>query len=566
MEQRINMKRWIKLIYTIIMFSNFNVLMTQEIINKHEYIKNFLLDKDSPPSVKIVLEFKEDFQLPIDLQKEEIQIEELKQNVSEKITPKEIQILDTYNVEKELPIKRKEKIYSLLIDSTLSLKEKDFEKLKSFAENFIKQKQQNDLIAIYSINGSSKKVQNFTSNQKKLLSKLEEIKLKGKKTKIYDALYESLHDLYKFSKKRKEDAGGVILFTDGKEETSILSTKDVEDLIIYGTKFDIPIYFVIAGTGSKNTQTILEKISLKTGGKVFYNEFDPQLILLKDQLASSSEDFFIKKLKIIYDTNYKNLLFNLGDRVQTKLYIKNTEVLNFQYPLANQYLVILYFLLGIIIIIIITFIIYKILQKKYKEKLLQQNKQEKNKIDFPEPEIGEVFADLRQYKDEPQKKYIESEEKPDIPLIAKNWIEPSYAPYLDDPLVRKKFSDETMTLSLKEKSYIVLQMALKEAPKYNHGALVKKDREGLGYDKKFDIFLDEVYIGSSSAAHIPLRDSSVSHIHAKIKRIDNKFILFDLMSVAGTYLNGKKVLRPMPLRHNDEIRMGHTIFRFIGEN
>ncbi len=123
-----------------------------------------------------------------------------------------------------------------------------------------------------------------------------------------------------------------------------------------------------------------------------------------------------------------------------------------------------------------------------------------------------------------------------------------------------------MTLSLKEKSYIVLQMALKEAPKYNHAILVKKDREGLGYDKKYDIFLDEVYIGSSTASHIPVRDPAVSQIHAKIKRIDKKYILFDLMSMSGTYLNGKKILRPMPLRHNDEIRMGHTIFRFIGED
>jgi len=215
---------------------------------------------------------------------------------------------------------------------------------------------------------------------------------------------------------------------------------------------------------------------------------------------------------------------------------------------------------------LIIFTIYFYIKYQKNQKLKSAINEKKEKIDFPEPEIGEVFADLRQYKDVPEKKYVETEEKPDIPLIAQNWVEPSYAPYLDDPLVRKQFSKETMTLSLKEKSYVVLQMALKEAPKYSHAMLIKKDREGLGAYKQYDIFLDEVYIGSSSAAHIPVRDSAVSHIHAKIKRIDNKYILFDLMSLAGTYLNGKKVLRPMPLRHNDEIRMGHTIFRFVGED
>ncbi|GIX40759.1 MAG: phosphopeptide-binding protein [Leptospiraceae bacterium] len=555
-----------KIIFLSVIFLIYShSLFSQEIIEKSDIITNFRIEKDSFPEIHIFLEFTEDAQIPVDLKKEDFKIKELLSNedIKKEIQPENIQILDTYNIENTKTLDRKGKILSLVLDATLSLKENDFNKLKQYIKDFIQQKHKKDIISLYTINGRSKRIQYFTRSQKRLLSKLEDIKRKGKQTKIYDALYKVLHDLYKYSKNRKEDIGGIVLFTDAKEENSLLEAKDIEELIIFGTKFDIPIYFIITGNIKKYQS--LEKISLKTGGEVFIDQFKPELILNKDQIISQ-DDFFVKKLKISYQSTLNEIKWKYQSNITTEINYNNINLIKFQYNIKNKYLGLLTGFIIFIIIILLSYFIWLYVKQRQKEKLLKQIQEKKEKIDFPEPEIGEVFADLRQYKDEPEKKYIESEEKPEIPLLAQNWIEPSYAPYLDDPLVRKKFSKETMTLSLKEKSYVVLQMALKEAPKYNHAILVKKDKEGLGYDKKYDIFLDEVYIGSSSAAHIPVRDPAVSHIHAKIKRIDNKYILFDLMSVAGTYLNGKKVLRPMPLRHNDEIRMGHTIFRFIGEN
>lgn len=524
-------------------------------------ILNYKLEKEKFPEITLYLDLKESSQIPVSINKEEISIIEtiVDTNYQKFNVPLDIQILDSYTIEGN-KIPTNEKIYTILLDSTLSLSKKDFESLKNYIKDFIKEKNKNDLISLYKINGTANRVVNFTKSEKNLLTKLDGIKRQGKQTKIYDALYKALHDLYKFSKNKKEEIGGVILFTDAKEETSKLDAKDIEDLIKFGTKFEIPIYFVVVG--NKKIQNAFEKISLKTGGDIFYNEFNAKLIKEKEQTIHQDE-VFIKRLKISYKSSLSESYFRYKSKINTTILYKNQPLLSFQYEFINIYL---WLLLSILFVLLIIFIIYFYIKYQKNQKLKSAINEKKEKIDFPEPEIGEVFADLRQYKDVPEKKYVETEEKPDIPLIAQNWVEPSYAPYLDDPLVRKQFSKETMTLSLKEKSYVVLQMALKEAPKYSHAMLIKKDREGLGADKQYDIFLDEVYIGSSSAAHIPVRDSAVSHIHAKIKRIDNKYILFDLMSLAGTYLNGKKVLRPMPLRHNDEIRMGHTIFRFVGED
>jgi|GEM_PF-2599624 len=524
-------------------------------------ILNYKLEKEKFPEITLYLDLKESSQIPVSINKEEISIVEtiVDTNYQKFNVPLDIQILDSYTIEGN-KIPTNEKIYTILLDSTLSLSDKNFKLLKDYIRNFVKEKNKNDLISLYKINGTANRVVNFTKSEKNLLTKLDGIKRQGKQTKIYDALYKALHDLYKFSKNKKEEIGGVILFTDAKEETSKLDAKDIEDLIKFGTKFEIPIYFVVVG--NKKIQNAFEKISLKTGGDIFYNEFNAKLIKEKEQTIHQDE-VFIKRLKISYKSSLSESYFRYKSKINTTILYKNQPLLSFQYEFINIYL---WLLLSILFVLLIIFTIYFYIKYQKNQKLKSAINEKKEKIDFPEPEIGEVFADLRQYKDVPQKKYVETEEKPDIPLIAQNWVEPSYAPYLDDPLVRKQFSKETMTLSLKEKSYVVLQMALKEAPKYSHAMLIKKDREGLGADKQYDIFLDEVYIGSSSAAHIPVRDSAVSHIHAKIKRIDNKYILFDLMSLAGTYLNGKKVLRPMPLRHNDEIRMGHTIFRFVGED
>ena len=524
-------------------------------------ILNYKLEKEKFPEITLYLDLKESSQIPVSINKEEISIIEtiVDTNYQKFNVPLDIQILDSYTIEGN-KIPTNEKIYTILLDSTLSLSDKNFKLLKDYIRNFIKEKNKNDLISLYKINGTANRVVNFTKSEKNLLTKLDGIKRQGKQTKIYDALYKALHDLYKFSKNKKEEIGGVILFTDAKEETSKLDAKDIEDLIKFGTKFEIPIYFVVVG--NKKIQNAFEKISLKTGGDIFYNEFNAKLIKEKEQTIHQDE-VFIKRLKISYKSSLSESYFRYKSKINTTILYKNQPLLSFQYEFINIYL---WLLLSILFVLLIIFTIYFYIKYQKNQKLKSAINEKKEKIDFPEPEIGEVFADLRQYKDVPEKKYVETEEKPDIPLIAQNWVEPSYAPYLDDPLVRKQFSKETMTLSLKEKSYVVLQMALKEAPKYSHAMLIKKDREGLGADKQYDIFLDEVYIGSSSAAHIPVRDSAVSHIHAKIKRIDNKYILFDLMSLAGTYLNGKKVLRPMPLRHNDEIRMGHTIFRFVGED
>lgn len=93
--------------------------------------------------------------------------------------------------------------------------------------------------------------------------------------------------------------------------------------------------------------------------------------------------------------------------------------------------------------------------------------------------------------------------------------------------------------------------------------LVKK---GPDSGKKYLIQNEQVSIGSSSVNDINLSDETVSQRHAKIHFNKGVFHLYDLVSDKGTFLNGKKLLRPKILNDWDEIRFGQTIVIFRGSS
>ena len=65
-------------------------------------------------------------------------------------------------------------------------------------------------------------------------------------------------------------------------------------------------------------------------------------------------------------------------------------------------------------------------------------------------------------------------------------------------------------------------------------------------------------IGRASECSIPIRDRYLSRRHAEIVAVDGSWLLKDLGSVNGTYLNGARVERDTPLKGGDRIRLGDT--------
>lgn len=67
----------------------------------------------------------------------------------------------------------------------------------------------------------------------------------------------------------------------------------------------------------------------------------------------------------------------------------------------------------------------------------------------------------------------------------------------------------------------------------------------------------EISVGKQGAT-IALRDSFVSTRHARIYRTDAGWLIEDLGSTNGSFVNKAKVVAPTPLKVGDEIRVGKT--------
>ncbi|HVE72750.1 MAG TPA: SpoIIE family protein phosphatase [Thermoanaerobaculia bacterium] len=69
---------------------------------------------------------------------------------------------------------------------------------------------------------------------------------------------------------------------------------------------------------------------------------------------------------------------------------------------------------------------------------------------------------------------------------------------------------------------------------------------------------ESVSIGRASDCTIPIKDRYLSRKHAEIVPVGSAWMLKDLGSANGTYLNGSRVERDEPLRTGDRIRLGDT--------
>ena len=75
----------------------------------------------------------------------------------------------------------------------------------------------------------------------------------------------------------------------------------------------------------------------------------------------------------------------------------------------------------------------------------------------------------------------------------------------------------------------------------------------------FDLAQDQITLGRANDATLVLNDDYASSRHARIFPQDGQWIVEDLGSTNGTYLDRQKVTRPMPVPLGVPIRIGKTV-------
>jgi pSer/pThr/pTyr-binding forkhead associated (FHA) protein len=73
---------------------------------------------------------------------------------------------------------------------------------------------------------------------------------------------------------------------------------------------------------------------------------------------------------------------------------------------------------------------------------------------------------------------------------------------------------------------------------------------------------DITTLGRTAGNDVVIQDATVSRHHARLFFHEGQWYVEDLQSANGTFVNGTRVHRPMPLQHGDELRMGDDVMTF----
>lgn len=76
---------------------------------------------------------------------------------------------------------------------------------------------------------------------------------------------------------------------------------------------------------------------------------------------------------------------------------------------------------------------------------------------------------------------------------------------------------------------------------------------GAHYSRVFDS--DQIFIGRNQDCDLVLPDGNVSGRHAQLNLADGKFILADLKSTNGIYVNGRQVRTPILISGPNKIHI-----------
>jgi len=84
-------------------------------------------------------------------------------------------------------------------------------------------------------------------------------------------------------------------------------------------------------------------------------------------------------------------------------------------------------------------------------------------------------------------------------------------------------------------------------------------KEGPLAGSEFALTEEQIRIGRAPDSDIAISDAEVSRQHAAIIQQEGAYVIKDLGSTNGTFVNGQRVVTLTPLNHGDQIELGEAI-------
>ena len=472
--------------------------------------------------------------------------------------------------------------------------------------------------AVYRINARPLLASGFTTDRKSLETTLSSFKRTGRVTRLYDSLHAAVltaHRTYVTASQKQPAVDGVrertaiVLLTDGRDEGSFLTDNDCAELAALSHSYDIPIYTVLYGN-SENLAA-LTRLSARTGG-VLIRGFDMERIeAIPDELRRPRARYFRLRYESSADPGGwwpvgQAVGVNLGwnavrsrDGAQGSYRIPFpggltllTRRPNSWMYLAGAGLLLLGFLLLLLLVLLLA---ARSNRRRRNARAMKRRAMDPEPDPFPETPLPRPEAEHMEppemIVDDSVPPIVEEDEDffvdtvseagaaagPIVPAETVDYDDMAMdqAAYVDRhgenlmaaEVLRERrrivnpVRETQSELYMRDYSYRMLQNALRQARRYSEATLMRETSHGKS---EYDVFLETTILGTGRWANIHLEDPSASPIHAKIRQVDHKFVIYDMLSAAGVFVNGRKILRPMALADGDQIQLGRTKLTFRG--
>ena len=83
-----------------------------------------------------------------------------------------------------------------------------------------------------------------------------------------------------------------------------------------------------------------------------------------------------------------------------------------------------------------------------------------------------------------------------------------------------------------------------------------------GQATTFELNSDETLLGRDPKCTLEIKSGMVSRRHARVFKNDDEFLVEDMGSGNGTFVNGSKIEGPKSIKHGDRIKLGPVLLRF----
>lgn len=388
----------------------------------------------------------------------------------------------------------------ILADLSHSLTRRQFADFKRAATSFVDRLKSGDLVALVTFHRRVYRELNFTGDRALLKKRISGLRQTGKRTMLYDALIEA-HKMLRDVPDRR----AIVVYTDGRENASRVRFDDLTEVF---TAQPVPLF--VAGNRKSYALKRLIRLARVSGGDAFRAEDRHDL----GKVFSYLSRLRAQEFRISYVTQQKP-----GSAID--LEVRSPQ---WAQPLAASY--------------IIPHGVQP--QGQNREKLFSAALPETIRAHMPEILLSLIVLLLVGVI------VMLFFRRQEISVKVENVQPPVFVG-----------SEEILPHALKRHETNRARLPLD----YHHGWLVEK--EGPHTGRKYRINWHTITIGFADDCSIVIDDNTVSAKHAKIERQANKFVLYDLLSENGTWLNGRKLLRPKELNDFDEIGIGRTklIFR-----